>query len=186
MDGQNRGSRGFTLLELIVVVGVVAVLTLMAVPALMSIVPSAQLRGSARGLANLMQQARLLAENTQKPARLSLDCRPAGTPCRVRLDTAVFKPDGTLDSWASVSGSGREMGRTVRVTADESNPPGGIFSKVSDNPAGLFWAVFLPTGQVRASHDPLRLVFSAAGSGVRRWELALNKASGRATLRGQQ
>ena len=185
MAEQARG-RGFTLLEFIVVLGIVSILAVMAVPALMSIVPYAQLRGSARGVVSLMQQARLLAENTQKPARLALDCRPAGRPCRARLYTAVFNTDAgrTLKEWAEVPETSREMGAKVRVTAETAAP----VQVAADNPANLFWVVFMPSGKLRTSHDPLKLIFSTTspGSGSRSWELAVNRASGRATLKGLQ
>ena len=178
-------ARGFSLLELIVVVAIIAILAMLAVPNLMSIVPQAQLRGSARGAANLMQQARIMADNTQKPARLVIDCRtPAGNPvCRLQLHTAVFNPDGTLDRWLEVPATQRELGRTVRVVAAADNP---VPAAVSGNPGSLFWAVFMPTGQMRASHDPMRLVFTSTNPRVIPWELAINRASGRPTLRGLQ
>ena len=176
---KNHGTAdGFTFLEFVLVLGIIAILAAMAVPALMTIVPQAQLRGAARSTANLLQQARLLADNSQKPARLSLDCRPSGR-CQARLDTALFLPDGSLRNWAEVPGTKREFGHTVRLAADAGSAP------VSGSPSDLYWAVFMPTGQMRASHDPLRLIFSSTTRGIP-WELTVNSASGRATLKGLQ
>jgi prepilin-type N-terminal cleavage/methylation domain-containing protein len=182
MTKTRAAARGFSLLELIVVVAIIAILVMMAVPALMAIVPQAQMRGSARNTANLLQQARLMADNTQKPARLALDCRASSGgpgPCEARLHSAVFKPDGTLDKWVEVPFTKRELGRTVRVAAGASTP-------VTGSPANVFWAVYMPDGEVRASHEPWRLIFSSTSSRVTPWELVVNKASGRPTLRGLQ
>jgi prepilin-type N-terminal cleavage/methylation domain-containing protein len=181
---------GFTILEFLLVLGIVAILAVMAIPALMSIVPSAQLRSSARSVLSLMQRARLLAENTQKPARVSLDCRASNAlsipPCLARLHQAVFKPDGSLDgeNWAEIGDARRAMAREMEVTAT-----GG--AEATGNPAGLFWAVFLPDGRVTdsagralASHNPFSLTFSRSGAATSGWELTLNLESGNASLKG--
>jgi len=171
--------RGFGLIEMLLVLSLIAILAAMAVPAFLTIVPTAQLRGSARSVVSLIQRARLLAENTQKPVRVALDCREtaASSPqCVARLYSAVFKPDGALDSWAEVDMASRALAPRVRLAADLTS------TAVAGNPDDLFWAVFLPSGQMRGSHDPLRLVFSRPGV-PRTWELAVSQGSGRATLR---
>jgi len=181
MTKTRAAARGFSLMELIIVVAIIAVLAMLAVPNLMAIVPQAQMRGSARGVASLLQQARIMAENTQKPTRLALDCRPSSgaPPCEARLYSAAFKPNGTLDKWVEAPFAKRELGRTVRVAAGASTP-------VTGSPANVFWAVYMPDGEVRASHEPWRLIFSSTNSRVTPWELVVNKASGRPTLRGLQ
>ncbi|MDR2725800.1 MAG: prepilin-type N-terminal cleavage/methylation domain-containing protein [Candidatus Adiutrix sp.] len=182
--------RGFSLLEAIVVVAIIAILAMLAVPNLMAIVPKAQMRGAARGTANLLQQARAMAGNIQKPSRLSLDCRQttggtvAAGPCLAQMHTAVFNTDGNFREWVEVPFSRRDLGRTVRVAPGAGAVvipvPGG------GHPSNLFWAVFMPNGQMRASHEPWRLVFSSTNSRVAPWELVVNKDSGRPTLRGLQ
>ena len=180
-------SRGLSLMELLVVVAVAAILAAVAVPALMSIVPTSQLRGSARSVVSLMQQARLLAENTQKPARVVLDCRaPAGAPrCEARLYSAVFNPDATLNRWAQVPGAARTLAPRVTAAPRAGSVRTGFTPGAPANPDGLFWAVFMPSGRLRqpagASHDPFRLVFSRPGA-PRTWELAVSQESGRASL----
>jgi len=174
------------MLELVVVVGIIAILAVMAVPAFIYIVPSAHLRGSARSVVSLMQQARLMAGNTQKPARLTLDCRTptASSLCEARLETAVFKHDGTFKEWVPAGGETRRaLARKVDVAAAAA--PDSAMVK-GDPEARVFWAVFLPSGRAHASHEPFRLVFSRPGAGGRTWELAVNRESGRATLRWLQ
>ena len=186
---------GFTLVEFIIVLAIAAILAIIAVPALFSIVPSAQARASARNAAGLMQQGRILAENSQKPARVVLaDCRgplaSAPHPCRNRalepgvfnafLETAAFDDSGAFDEWAPVGGESlRALARGVSVTA--TAPP------VAGNPNGVFWAVFMPSGDLWASHNSagvlsansfMELEFkSARGTG---WLLAVSR--GRAAL----
>jgi len=185
---------GFTLLEVMLVVFIIAILLMMAVPNLAIIVPQAQLRGAARSTANLMQQARNLAENTKRPARLSLDCQEA--PCVLQLHMAVINSDPNLlpndplkIEWLRVNAATRELGLKVqacaRAVADDCQPGGVSPPPVPGHPApdNLFWVIFLPTGRAQSSHDPMRLVFdSTTNSRVNPWALQVNKASGRPTL----
>jgi Tfp pilus assembly protein FimT len=173
------------MLEVVVVLGIIAILAVMAVPALMSIVPTAQLRGSARSVVSLMQQARLMAENSQKPVRVSIDCRAPATVCRARLHIAVFNSDGTLDgdSWAEINDARRDLAREVGLAA-AANAPASV--QIANNPANLYWAVFMPSGRARSSHEPFRVVFSRPGAAGRTWELAVNRESGRASLQRLQ
>lgn len=184
---------GFTLMEVLVVVAFIAILLMMAVPALTSLTPPYMVRSSANSLATMMQKARLMANNTQKPIRVAVDCRSASqrndsTSCLLTMSSANFTTAGELDvtagAWAEVSQTRRGISNVVTVSlATDSPMPQAAFSPVIGN---VYWAVFLPTGRVHASHDPMRLIFSATNlNGVAPRELSLNRHTGRVVVRNR-
>jgi hypothetical protein len=137
----------------------------------------------------MMQKARLMANNTQKPIRVAVDCRPASqtsgtTSCLMTMSSANFTTAGEIDTWTEVSQTRREISNMVTVGLATTNPvPQAVFSPAID---GVYWAVFLPTGRVHASHDPMRLIFRARRySEVIPRELSLNRYAGRVTVRVQ-
>lgn len=189
---------GFSLIEMLVVVAFMAIILMMALPSLYVLAPNYMVRSSAAGLAMLMQRARLTANNTQKPIRVVLDCRGASqitgnSSCLMAMYTANFDSTGELDSsepWTLVRDSRREVDQRVRVAL--SNVPGdpprptptAVYPEISDSDGRYaYWAVFLPTGRVYISHDPMRLRFSGRDGGAGLREVSLNPYSGRATVR---
>lgn len=198
---------GFSLVELLIVITVLAVLVMMAVPALSVLAPHFMVRSSAESLESLMQRARLTAANTQKPIRLALDCRNSGqrdirfSTCTMLLYSANFDSAGHLDvanasrpPWTEIAGTRREIQRRVTVSlADNSGgrlAPQPVYTELSDSGGYVYWMVFLPTGrlidstgQILASHSPMRLVFKSRSGGVRPRELSLNFFTGRVSLR---
>src|SRR6202158_6529520 len=70
-SGPGGGTRGFSLIELFIVVFVVLVIAGIAIPNILTAVANIRLRASAGDLAGLMQQARILAakNNTTYPVR---------------------------------------------------------------------------------------------------------------------
>jgi prepilin-type N-terminal cleavage/methylation domain-containing protein len=174
-----QAGSGFTLIEFIIVAAIISILALIAAPFLISLVPRAELRNAAGDAATAMRQARLKAADSQKPSRVVLDCRDhslnRAKPCQARLDIAVFDKTGQLDRWVEVDGSRLELAVTVGVLAAAGS------TAVAKNPDHVFWAVFLPSSQVLASHDPFNLVFSSDKL-PSTWRLSVNKHSGRATL----
>lgn len=177
---------GLTLIELLVVMGVIGILLLMAVPSLALLAPQYMVGSSARALDSMMQNARLMAGNTQKPIRVVLDCREAsqtagdGSVCTMRLYTANFTNAGELDMadpWTELRMMHRLVSNKVAVT--HATPA----MVAADNPDKVYWAVFLPTGKASTSHNPLRLRFKvASGTGITR-EVGVSRVSGRVTVR---
>src|SRR5260370_25719714 len=60
----NRRERGFSLLELVVVVSIVLVLAAIAVPNLMDVIANARLRAAATSLSGMIQSSRMIAVKT--------------------------------------------------------------------------------------------------------------------------
>ena len=165
---------GLSLVEVLVVVFIIGILLMIAVPALSSLVPGYQVQSSARGVANMAQQARLTAGNTQKPARLVLDCSGSNLPCQARLYVAVFNMDGDLDGWTELINHRRDLPRSVTIA------PGNGTKAVYESPAKIYWAVFLPSSRVESSHDPMRLSFaSKAGD----YQVSVSNITGRVSVK---
>lgn len=172
----SKPAPGFTVLELVVVIGIFALLAMIAAPAIHSIIPSFSLRQAAKSTSSLLYVARMTASNTQKPSRAVVDCQTAADPCRLSIFTAVFDTDGELTGWRELPASVRELNRNVEVKGDNK--------AVSGSPDKLFWAVFMPSGRVRASHDPLQWKLSLKGqSNGPSWSVSVAKGSGSTTMK---
>jgi len=171
--------QGFSLLEMLAVVAIIAIIAMIAVPSLWSRAPYTSVRTSVSGITTSMQQARLKAANSQKPVRVVVNCSGHvdrdDPPCTLRLDIAVFKADGSFDSWEFVNGSFRELSSAVSVSAVSGS------TAVSGNPNRIFWAVFFPSSTVSASHDPFAVQVRSDVEPAALRELTLNRLTGRVT-----
>lgn len=181
-DRRSSFGGGFSLVELLIVIVILVIFLAIAVLTSSSTVANYQARSGSRGLMSMMQQARLYASNAQKPIRAVVDCRRQvasnrNEPCVARLYVAQFTTAGVLDSWLEVNGTRRNISANVDVKTSSSKVHGG-------SPDDLFWAVFLPSGQVRSSHDPFRLAFYTPNlNTATHWEVSVSAITGRATLR---
>lgn len=68
-----KNSRGFTLLEVIVVVSIIAVMAAIAIPALNTWGPNYRLKGAVRDVYSAMQKARILAVKTNTDTAVIFD-----------------------------------------------------------------------------------------------------------------
>lgn len=103
----NLGRAGFTLVEVIVVLGVLATAMLVAAPALENFIARSKLEGTSRDLSALIQRARLEAIKR-------------AVPTVVRVDPAT----GEVFAFADVDG------------AAATDPPDRLFNPVAGEPPG--------------------------------------------------
>ena len=172
---------GFSLIEIMVVVAILAILALMALPALIASVPAFEARSAAQTSSSLILMARRTAAATQKPARALIDCRskvspgdPIQTdPCELKLYSAVFNQRGELVNWDRKRDVTRVLADRVTIAATDTQPAPG-------SPDNVYWVVFLPSGAVKTSHEPMTLTITAKGA-PRAWELTLDPATGQIT-----
>jgi prepilin-type N-terminal cleavage/methylation domain-containing protein len=179
---------GFSLMEMLVVIAVLSLLMMMAVPALFTMIPRYQVQSSARGVAEMMQAARLHANNSQKPVRLVVNCKTS--PCVAEYSTGVYNTAGQLDPaytnsrgvqapWEEVTGSRRTLPPRIRIAPAEASPtiePG--------SPANVYWAVFQPSGKAATSHNPMRLAVSSGSAfmGNYQYRVSLSNITSRVRL----
>lgn len=85
MRGDLRAQRGFTLIELIVVIALMGVVMLVSAPLAMKWRTNAQYREAARTVANMMQEARSLAISDGEAYKI--ECNPASSVCSLEKAT---------------------------------------------------------------------------------------------------
>lgn len=146
-----RDPKGFTLIELVVVLAVLAVVTAFAVPTIRRGSEGLQLRAGAGRVASLLREARLQAVTHRRPARVVLDTNRHGAalawegadeplrrvelPERFRLEAAsggealTFSPRGLVRDarWVIEGPGGRRLvvevhGVTGRVAVAAPSP----------------------------------------------------------------
>jgi prepilin-type N-terminal cleavage/methylation domain-containing protein len=116
--------RGFSLIEMIVVVAILGILSLIAVPSYLSLVPRQDVKSDAKAVANLMLRSRAAASNYQRPVRVLLDCTPetrqpgpgGAKPCRLLAEAAIFGENGLIKGWATIRGSQVDLHGSVNPT----------------------------------------------------------------------
>lgn len=105
--------RGFTLLELLVVMAIMALLTAMSAPAISGYLRGARLRGGARQVASALRQARQLAI-TERAQRAVILYHIDNAVSIYENDSVVSRPlPGTIDL---ADGGGNKIAPDGRVT----------------------------------------------------------------------
>ncbi len=88
-----RRQCGFTLVELMMTIGLFSILAAISLPLLLSSLGIMRLNASARDVLSEMQKARLLAVSTNRPIRVRFDCPAAGQFRSVELIGTPSAPD---------------------------------------------------------------------------------------------
>ncbi|MDR0354715.1 MAG: prepilin-type N-terminal cleavage/methylation domain-containing protein [Deltaproteobacteria bacterium] len=186
-SADSRSSPGFSLIELVVVIGMIAILFALAAPNFKAIVPSARTNADAQKLASLMRKARTKAANTQKPVRLSVNCiehfnSKKKVPCRAKIEIAEFS-EGKLANWIPLPGPPADLHANVSVKAvnDSFAPVNG--SRLDEH---LVWLVFTPSSRIMSSFGPpINLSVRHGKMTHGGMLLSLNAVSGRVALSKQ-
>lgn len=153
-----KNKKGFTLLELMVVIGIIAILTAIAVPSYMNWLPGYRLRAAANDVYSAMQMARLRAVKENGSVGISYtNGNGKNGKFTVFLDrdkSGIYEPD--KDSIIQYG----EMPGTVSISADMArsifNGRGIVTSgdgtvRLSNSMGGTKNIVLIITGNVRFS-----------------------------------
>jgi Tfp pilus assembly protein FimT len=173
-------------LELLVIMGIVAVLSMIAFPFLTDYLADSRARTEARSVDSAFQRARMMAAITQRPVRVVLNCTRAVAPaCVLNLQTALYS--GVLVSgWNNEITYRREMHEKVEVEA--ATGPGTSHDGSATTP-GIHWAIFMPDSRVFSDPRPLSLFFhqdNRTGPATRGWRVSLSSDSGRVQTQRDQ
>lgn len=114
---RNAAQRGFTLIELMVVVALGAIILALAVPSFTSMVPRKRMEGVASELATDIQYARSEAAQRNVPVRVTI-----GTYCYVitAQPTSGTPTSSCTQTGASTIGAGATELKTVQITSGTS------------------------------------------------------------------
>ncbi len=122
-------NKGFTLMEMLIVLFIIGMISLLAVPAILTSIPDYRLRSAAMDLYSAMQRAKMLAIKTNSQHAIFFDT--AQNTYQILSDPG---PDG---SWTAI--------------ADNANPhpgPDGIYGTGDDIPELLPVDLTLGTGNI--------------------------------------
>jgi Tfp pilus assembly protein FimT len=149
---QRNGQSGFSLTELLTIIGMVALVSLITVPAIRQLMPQYQIRAAASEAASALRFARQKAISTRTPWKVSFDpnnemyslsmlsaphadMSVAANWTNISRDT--MKVAGTNDPWI------RTAGVDVRTTAGSNS-----FKDVDCPSDGVVDVIFLRNGEV--------------------------------------
>ena len=152
-DSFRRSEPGFTVVEMLMVVSMIAILAAMALPVMKDMTASIKLNEAARMVEREMQDARLKAVNSNRVIRVRLNC-PAtgyirsvevlGTPADDAADrcTSVYPfpaPDTDVMTRPNFDGPVRTLpaGATVSNVVLQFSPDGTAVSVVAGTPTTI-------------------------------------------------
>lgn len=113
---RRRFDAGFTLIDIMITLGVFAIVTAAAVPAVVDMTSNMRVAQGARDVERELQTARLRAVGSNRPMRMRFNCPVAGQYRMVELIGSTSAPDA-LDSAAS-----RCNESTYPYPASDNNP----------------------------------------------------------------
>lgn len=172
-EGVISSCTGFTLAEIMVVCAVIAILSAVVVPAILTMLPNWRLKGTARELYSDMQDTRFQAIKANQPWAIIFHTGPALPTPPNPLDPPTYTicstfgaGTGTVADWVSLGDN------TVRKTVDLGQP--GVFyghgtipaGNSATNPAGPFPATEIdyPIAGAPMAGTEHVLIFNANGT----------------------
>ncbi len=149
-QNSGRSQRGFTMVELLVVISIILIVTAIALPSLPTFLRSYKLRNDARTLAGQISAARMLASENTKRALVA--CNTTTKICQIALrglDDPLLT--GLNGSAFTVVTAGLQVALSG---TDSFGPPGAAGASSPSNPTGQ-----ASTGAVQCNN----IVFNSRG-----------------------
>lgn len=145
-------SRGFTLIELVIVLAIMMIIAMIGFPSLMTMVHRSRLETSVRGLATAMQIAKLEAIKSGHSAVVRIDAATSSTLAHVNIDDSTdyaYDPDPSKD----YRKADYQLTETVLPAGIAFKGPGGSAERVdgftTDPGGGDEIVIFQPNGSIK-------------------------------------
>jgi prepilin-type N-terminal cleavage/methylation domain-containing protein len=142
---EARNQRGFTMIELLIVVGILAIVAAMAIPSYLDYLRNYRVRNDANNIVGLTTIARMRAGANFSRAAVSCDA-PAGVPSTCRIYTLQNASSGTactLSTWtlepqqytfSSTVQFGIPTAATFGVMGQSTTAPAQVYSGITPTP----------------------------------------------------
>lgn len=151
-----RASAGYSFIELSVVIALIAVISAIAVPSILSYIEAEKIRGAAREIVALMNEARQLAvtrnisysvESQTSPLNQLRFCSGSATPCP---PAAVWlAPATNANGWIRIDNVNLVLAQPITFTALGAAAPGGRFRVQQERSANCLDVVVSGSGRVQ-------------------------------------
>ncbi|MDR1870485.1 MAG: prepilin-type N-terminal cleavage/methylation domain-containing protein [Deltaproteobacteria bacterium] len=172
--------RGFSLLEIMVIIGIVAILSLIAYPLLKGYKEGQNTKNWVRSVETLAQKARLLATNQRKPYRLIINCANPidNLGCYLDLEEAVYR-DTEVIGWKRSPMNRLSFVQSLKfVQVSSDREYDGMISLPN-----IYWAIFTPTSQVFSDPNPFEFyLYNDSAMFQNSWKFTVNNVTGRILL----
>jgi prepilin-type N-terminal cleavage/methylation domain-containing protein len=127
---------GFSLIEMIVVIAVMATLLSIAIPTYLTVLPTTELKADGRKIMFAMQRARQVASSLNRPTRVLIDCTPETltfegkkNPCRLAVEIAAYDDKGKTTTWVAIQAGKMDLSPSTVITyRGPYNPPRDHFT----------------------------------------------------------
>lgn len=158
----NRIHRqGFSLAELLVVLGVISILAVIALPVFVNVLQTQQARGAAQELVSLLNQAKQMAIARNALFRVEVETEPNGNRLRFRWSTDGGTTYTTLIGPGTDDQGYRQLENQAKLSSVSINPPTFTFNHLGTGNNGTI------TVQDSRSSSNLGVVISNNGRWIR-------------------
>ncbi|MDR1656111.1 MAG: prepilin-type N-terminal cleavage/methylation domain-containing protein [Deltaproteobacteria bacterium] len=185
MSKSIKAGQGYTIIELLVVIGIIVILAGLTVPLIARHLGDSKVRVAAGNLDSVFQKARMMAVTSQKPVRVVLNCtRNVVDKCVLSLQVPVFEVI-TIKSWQSMPAFRREFDPSILAVKE----PGSAAYDGQKSWPNIFWAIFMPDSRVYSDPRPFTLFFFKDGQTKKArqgWLVKLSNDSGRVGVQSHQ
>ncbi|MDR0355943.1 MAG: prepilin-type N-terminal cleavage/methylation domain-containing protein [Deltaproteobacteria bacterium] len=179
---QAREPQGFTLFELLVVIGLIGALAALSFSSFRNLLPQQTVRSEAERFFSLVDKAKTMAASGRLPVRAIIDCSSkGGVACAMTRQQAVVQ-NLKLVGWEKAGAP--IQGLSPQVMVDNSLLTQTDFDG-NRSITGIYWVIFMPDGRVYSDPKPFDVFFFQRSqrdqknqNPVPGWRMTINQDNG--------